>query len=117
MDLFGPAKLRKTKKFDVDGWDVEPGQERKCYNRKTLKDNYHPPKWLPKSHVDAVKWFKLNLRALQKIDETTKAVMLEWWRVIEEFPEGSRLEDIINKVHCNSQGLPLFDRFFGTHFE
>ena len=117
MDLFGPAMLRTNKKFDIDGWDVEPGQERKCYNRKTLKDNFHPPKWLPKSHVDAIKWFKLNLRAFQKIDETSRAVMLEWWRVIEEFPEGSRLEDIITKVHHNSQGLPLFDRFFGTHYE
>jgi len=113
-DLFGNALKRDGIILLNTSWKVGEGNERLCYRIRELEVKLKLPKWLPQSHAAAIRWFRELLRAFQKIDITKGLIVVEWLRVIENFPMEIHKRDIIPKLHDDAQGMDLLDRYWGS---
>ena len=111
-DLFGGLIANLVPIFDLK-WFIDPEDEKRCYVRKDLTDKFNAkfPKWVPHNHFYCILWFKEATVAFQQIDVTTDMTVVEWWRVIESFPDGLSEMDVIYQLdNCGCQGLVLLSR-------
>ena len=110
-DLFGGLIAFPVPIFDWR-WNIDPEDEKRCYVRKDLDTKFTFPKWVPHNHYWCMLWFKEAIAAFEAIDVTTDMTLVEWWRVIESFPEDINEMEMIRQLDsCNSQGFILFARY------